>query len=151
MHFIRTSKTTSHESDCKRQVSVSFWTFYLTIFDTWGIEQVYLFFIRYIYLIRILSLHSQPKVGFREYFEYFLMRLKSLTNKSLGILILHINNSKKLLKNLWKKSGNVTFFAKIYFSIRPNTYKFFQVSFLFSKIPFIEKSVSRICGWGLKF
>ena len=50
-----------------------------------------------------VSLHSQQKEGFREYFEYFLMRpksfKKSVIRKVLRKLILHINNSKKLLKN----------------------------------------------------
>ena len=31
-----------------------------------------------------VSLHSQPKVRFREYFEYFLMRQKSLKNQPFG-------------------------------------------------------------------
>ena len=39
-----------------------------------------------------VSLHSQPKVKFKEYFEYFVMEKKSLK-------ILHINNSEKLLTN----------------------------------------------------
>ena len=49
-----------------------------------------------------VSLHSQPIVRFREYFVYFLMRKKSKKStiqKVLRTLILHINNSQKLLTN----------------------------------------------------
>ena len=48
-------------------------------------------------------------------------------------LISHIDNSQKLLTNSWKKilhvkTGDLTFFlAKIYLSIGPNTYEFFQI------------------------
>ena len=50
-------------------------------------------------------------------------------------LILHINNSQKLLTNKWewkmfnKKSGNVTFLGKIDSPICPNEYEYFQVFF----------------------
>ena len=47
-------------------------------------------------------LHSQPKVRFREYFVYFLMKQKpkkSTIQNMLRTLMLHINNSEKLLKN----------------------------------------------------
>ena len=49
-----------------------------------------------------VSLHSQPKARFREYFVYFLMRQKSKKStiqKVLRTLILHINYCQKLLIN----------------------------------------------------
>ena len=64
-----------------------------------NLENLFVFFA----LKEGVSLHSQQKVRFKEYFEYFLrdknMKKKTIIRKVVRTLKLHINNCNKLLKN----------------------------------------------------
>ena len=73
----------------------------------WFVNLFYICFLKF--FKEAVLLHSQPKVKFREYFVYSLMRQKSEKKKTtiqkvLRTSILHMNNSQKLLKNCEQKN-----------------------------------------------
>ena len=87
-----------------------------------------------------ISLHSQPKVRFREYFVYFLMRQNSKKNQLFRrcrehwfyILLIPKNyqqiSKKKLFNN---KTGNDTFFSQNWFVNFSDTYEIHTSYFRF--------------------